>query len=139
MAASKYDFDIEQGSSFTISIVYKNSEQLPVDLTGWCARLTWRTDDNKVSVFSSDNLDNNLYKFFIDGINGKLTLMIPAVTTNSFTYNSAKYDLELQSPNDLYNGGGKYTTRILFGVINFVRRYSREQSALDCDLWATSI
>ena len=60
--------------------------------------------------------------------------MIPAVTTNSFTYNSAKYDLELQSPNDLYNGGGKYTTRILFGVINFVRRYSREQSALDCDL-----
>lgn len=134
MAASKYDFDIEQSSSFTISIIYKDSEQNPVNLTGWCARLTWRTDANKVSVFSSDNLDNNLYKFFLDGVNGKITLMFPASTTNAFTANSAKYDLELQSPNDIYSGGGKYTTRILFGVINFVRRYSREQSALDCDL-----
>lgn len=134
MAASKYDFDIEQSSSFTISIIYKDAEQNPVNLTGWCARLTWRTDDNKVSVFSSDNLDNNLYKFFLDGVNGKITLMFPVSTTNSFTANSAKYDLELQSPNDIYSGGGKYTTRILFGVINFVRRYSREQSALDCDL-----
>lgn len=133
MAASKYDFDIEQGSSFTISIIYKDIEQNVVDLTGWCARLTWRTDDNKTQVFSSENLDNSQYKFFIDGPNGKLTLMIPSSKTNSFNFNSAKYDLELQSPDDLYNGGGKYTTRILFGVVHLMKRNSRDPNKLNCN------
>lgn len=133
MAASKYDFDIEQGSSFTISIVYKDAEQNVVNLTDWCARLIWRTDDNKTQAFSTENLDNSQYKFFIDGPNGKLTLMIPSTTTNSFNFNSAKYDLELQSPNDLYAGGGKYTARILFGVINLMKRNSRDPNKLDCN------
>jgi hypothetical protein len=132
MAATKYDFDIEKGSSFRISIVYKDSEGTPVDLTDWCARLVWKTNLNVVQSFSTENLDLNLYKFFIDGPNAKITLMIPAHTANSFTFKTAKYDLELQSPDDLYAGGGKFTTRILFGVINLVQRYSGTENSLDC-------
>ena len=106
MAASKYDFTIEQGSSFKISLIYKDNGGNPIDLTGWCARLVWKTNTNITQTFSSDNIDHNVYKFIIDDINGKLTLMIPSSTTNSFNFNTAKYDLELQSPDELYSGGG---------------------------------
>ena len=132
MAASKYDFAIEQGTSFKISLIYKDSNGNPINLTNWCARLICRTNTNTTLTFSSDNLDHGVYKFIIDDIAGKLTLMIPAVTTNSFNFNTAKYDLELQSPDDLYDGGGKYTVRLLFGIINIVKRFSQSSTALDC-------
>jgi hypothetical protein len=132
MAASKYDFTIEQGSSFKISLIYKDNGGNPVNLTGWCARLIWKTNTNITQTFSSDNIDHNVYKFTIDDPNGKLTLMMPSSTTNSFNFNTAKYDLELQSPDDLYAGGGKYTTRLLFGTVNIVKRFSQAQQPLNC-------
>lgn len=132
MAASKYDFAIEQGTSFKISLIYKDANSIPIDLTNWCARLIWKTNTNITQVFTSENTDYNVYKFIIDEPNGKLTLMLPAETTNSFNFTTAKYDLELQSPDDLYSGGGKYTTRLLFGIINIVKRYSQSNNQLDC-------
>jgi hypothetical protein len=132
MAASKYDFSIEQGSSFTISLIYKDENGNPVDLTDWCARLTWKTNTNNTQIFSSLNNDYSVYKFIIEGTIGKITLQFPATTTNSFVFNTAKYDLELQSPEDLYVGGGKYTTRLLFGTINIVKRFSQSSEPLDC-------
>jgi hypothetical protein len=133
MAASKYDFAIEQGTSFKISLIYKDADGNPVNLTNWCARLIWKTNTNMTQVFSSDSTDYGVYKFIIDPIVGKLTLMIPSVTTNSFAFNSAKYDLELQSPDDLYGGGGKYTTRLLFGTVSIVKRFSQSTSQLECN------
>ena len=132
MAASKYDFAIEQGTSFKLSLIYKDANGTPINLTGWCARLVWKTNTNNLQIFSSDNIDHSVYKFIIDDPNGKLTLMLPASTTNSFNFNTAKYDLELQSPDDIYAGGGKYTTRLLFGTINIVKRFSQAPSSLEC-------
>jgi hypothetical protein len=134
MAASKYDFTIEQGSSFKISLIYKDNGGNPVNLTGWCARLIWKTNTNITQTFSSDNIDHNVYKFTIDDVQGKLTLMMPSSTTNSFNFNTAKYDLELQSPDDLYAGGGKFTTRLLFGTVSVTKRFSQSSQALDCNL-----
>jgi hypothetical protein len=132
MAASKYDFAIEQGTSFKISLVYKDSNGNPINLTNWCARLIWKTNTNASQTFSSQNNNDSLYKFTIDGINGKLTLMIPASVTNTYTFSMAKYDLELQSPDDLYTSGGKYTIRLLFGTISFVKRFSQSSTQLVC-------
>ncbi len=132
MAASKYDFAIEQGTSFKISLIYKDQNSAPINLTGWCARIVWKTNTGSTQIFSSDNIDYSVYKFVIDEANGKLTLMFPASTTNSFNFNTAKYDLELQSPDDIYSGGGKYTTRLLFGTINIVKRFSQSSTPLDC-------
>lgn len=132
MAASKYDFSIEQGTSFKLSLIYKDQNGNPVDLTNWCARLVWKTNTNISQTFSSTNIDISVYKFTIDPLAGKLTLMIPANTTNGFNFNTAKYDLELQSPDDLYSGGGKYTTRLLFGTINIVKRFSQSAQILSC-------
>jgi hypothetical protein len=132
MAASKYDFTIEQGTSFKFSLIYKDSNNVPIDLTGWCARLSLKSNKNTTHIFSTLNLDHSTYKFSIDEPNGKITLLIPANTTNMFNFNIANYDLELQSPDDLYDGGGKYTVRLLYGQINIVPRYSQNSTVLDC-------
>lgn len=138
MAASKYDFAMEQGSSFKLSIVYKDSSGTPINLTNYCARLTWKTDTGVIQIFSSDNTtDQALYKFIIDDAEGKLTFMIPSHATNQFNFSIAKYDFELQSNDSFYgdgsvNQGGKHTTRILFGTINLVKRYSQSSSNLEC-------
>jgi len=36
MAASKYDFSIEQSSSFRLSIVHRNDSGNPINMTGYC-------------------------------------------------------------------------------------------------------
>jgi hypothetical protein len=132
MAASKYDFKIEQGSSFKFSLIYKDADNNPVDLTDWCARLTWKTNTGTTQIFSTENLDYTLYKFTIDPLNGKITFLLPASTTNNFNFTTSKYDLELSSPDDLYSGGGKYTVRILYGTILIVKRFSQSNNTLEC-------
>ena len=131
MSAGKYDFSIEQGSSFTLSFIYKNENNNPVDLTGWCARLIWKTNTGTIETFSTETI-NASYRFDIDEPNGELVLQFPASVTNNFNFNSAKYDLELQSDDDLYNNGGKYTTRILYGTITLIKRFSQTNTVLEC-------
>lgn len=132
MAAAKYDFNIEQGSSFKLSMVYKDENGNPIDLTNWCARLTWKTNTNIIQIFSTENIDHSEYKFMIEPQIGKLSFLLPASTTNSFIFNSAKYDLELQSDDDLYGGGGKHIIRLLSGTINIVKRFSQSTDLLEC-------
>lgn len=132
MAATKYDFSIEQGTSFRMSITYQDSNKQPINITNHCARLVWTTDTGTTHVFSSDNTDNSLYKFYIDGETGKITLMLPASITNAFNFSTAKYDLELKSDQDLYEGGGKQIARLLFGNITLIKRNSRDTTEINC-------
>lgn len=133
MGASQYNFSIEQGSSFRMSLIYKDSNGDPIDITDWCARLTWRTSANATQTFSSDNIDKSVYNFNIEGSLGKINLLFPAGTTNGFDFNTAKYDLELQSDKDHYNQGGKYTIRLLYGTVTVNKRYSKSEDALECN------
>lgn len=55
MAAGKYDFFIEQGSSFQTNFVYKDKNKNAVDLTNWCARLVWKTNDVSTNNIYSVN------------------------------------------------------------------------------------
>jgi hypothetical protein len=132
MPASKYDFSIEQGTSFKLSLIYKDSNKNPIDITDWCARLIWSTEEGVTQVFSTSNTDYSIYKFDITGPEGKLLLQIPANTTNSFTFNKAKYDLELESQDDMYAGGGKEIIRLVFGTVKITHRYSENNTLLDC-------
>jgi len=132
MSASRYDFAIEQGSTFKLSLVYKNATKEPIDLTGWCARLTWKDNKGHIYEFISTNTDYNSYKLSIDGINGKIDLIIPASTTNQYLFSNAKYDLELLSPDPLVAGTGQYVTRILYGDIKIVKRYTQSTNEMSC-------
>lgn len=132
MPASKYDFPIEQGTSFKLALTYKDANKVPINISNWCARLIWTTEEGAVQVFSTTNTDHSIYKFEIIGPEGKLLLQIPANTTNQFTFDKAKYDLELESHYDLYTGGGKETIRLVFGTVKIIHRFSENNSLLDC-------
>jgi hypothetical protein len=133
MSATKYNFNIEQGSSFRLSLVYKDSSGNAMDLTNWCARLVWYTDTKNTQTFTTTNLDYTIYKFTIDPIFGKLTLLMPPETTNALNFDTAKYDLELQSDYSLYNGSGNDVIRLLYGTINVLKRFSKTEDVLDCN------
>lgn len=132
MSALEYNFEIEQGSSFKLTLVYKDKDGNVIDLTDWCARLIWTTQAGAVQTFSTTNTDFGIYKFELVGAEGKLNLMIPAEMTNSYTFDWAKYDLELQSDKEMYSGGGKNTIRILYGVITLLKRNSGSYDNLEC-------
>jgi hypothetical protein len=131
MAAGKYDFSIEQGSSYSVTFTYNDADNNPVDLTNWCARISWLTNDGNTQVFTSENTDPSLYNLTC-GPSGEVVFQIPATVTNGYTFNSAKYDLELESPTDLYTGGGNIVVRVLYGKITLVKRYSLYTSNLEC-------
>lgn len=132
MAAIKYDLSIEQGSSFQESFVYRDQNQQIINITNWCARLTLTTNDGNLYTFTTENTDLSLYKMSIDGPNGKIVLSIPASTTNQFNFYTGKYDLELQSDQELYAGGGKTVVRSHYGVVVIVKRYGGANTALEC-------
>lgn len=142
MSAAQYNFSIEQGSSFRLALTYKDSQENIIDITNWCARLVMTTQYKElakknlstVKMYSTTNIDYSLYKFYIDGPNGKIVLLLPSDVTNSFDFDTAKYDLELQSPDDFYNNGGNYTIRLLYGVITIHKRYSESETSLDCQV-----
>tara|TARA_B100001778_G_scaffold330300_1_gene332562 strand:- start:2891 stop:3295 length:405 start_codon:yes stop_codon:yes gene_type:complete len=133
MGASLYNFEIEQGSSFKMSLIYKDSAGAVIDLTDWCARLIWKTSANATQTFDSSNTNKTSYDFNIEGPLGKINLLFPAGTTNGFDFNTAKYDLELQSDEDHYNQGGKYVIRLLYGTVTIQKRYSKSSTALECN------
>jgi hypothetical protein len=133
MSASLYDFSIEKGSSYTLTIKIKDSSKQTVPLTNYCARLCWQTNNGVTQEFYTSDTPNSNYKFFIDAPNGSINLMLSANFTNSLSFLNAKYDLELEYPSDLYSGGGKIIDRILFGTIKLVKRFSNSSTIMDCN------
>jgi len=111
MSATKHDFPIEQGSSFKLQLIYKDQNNNPIDLTDYCARLTWTTNSGETSIFTTENMDLSLYSFTIDGPNGTLVLMLPASKTNTLNFDIAQYDLEIQT---------------------LIKRYSQTNTLLQC-------
>ena len=136
MAAAEYSFTIEKGTAFVIAFEYKNDNNSPINLTNWCARIRWIEDQAESPVVRTftTSVRNNTYEFTLDPLNGKLILKIPASETAQYTFGSARYDLELQEPNDLYSGGGKKVFRILQGTITLISRNVPGIDAFQCDI-----
>ena len=132
MAASKYDFIIEQGSSYRLSLVYKDDQDNIIPLTDYCARLVWKTNSGSTQTFHTTDAPNSDYKFYLDEAEGRIVLLLSADFTNSLVFGSAKYDLELKSPQDLYAEGGKYTIRLLYGTITISKRFSQTTDNMSC-------
>jgi hypothetical protein len=132
MAASRYDFSIEKGSTFSLVLKYKDQNGDPIDLTDWCARLTMTTSENNIITYSTDNVDLAVYNFTINDPIGTIAWLLPATTTETFTFSLARYDLELESPDEIYPSGGKNICRILYGTIDIIERYSETNTTMDC-------
>jgi hypothetical protein len=128
MAAGRYSFVIEQGSTVNFEIQYKDSNNLPVDLTGYNGKMMIRSsyaDSNPITyavLSSSLAADGTGLNF--SGSNGdtpptsgSIGIIISAVSSSNFTFNTALYDLEITS--------GSIVTRILEGQVSISKEVTR--------------
>ena len=135
MPAADYNFSIEKGTAFVIAFEYRDDMNVPVNITNWCARIRWIEDqDTPITRTFITNTRSSEYEFTIDPLIGKVLLKIPAAQTALYSFGSARYDFELQEPNDLYSGGGKKVFRILQGSVSLISRNVPGTDAFECNI-----
>ncbi len=128
MAAGKYSFAIEQGTTVQFEIQYKDSSNQPVDLAGHTARMQIKPDyaDNTDTLYvnlatppTADGTGLNMSGS--NGItpiqSGSIGIYISAASSSAFTFNEARYDLEVVS--------GSVVTRILEGCVKLRKEVTR--------------
>jgi len=122
MPAGKYSFTIEQGTTHTFTVVKKDPENTPANLTGYSAKLQIRPDfaDNTTTVYTtlSSSLDPDGSGLTIDPVSGSIRVLISAEKTENFNFDSGIYDLELYS--------GSFVERLLEGKVKISREVTRE-------------
>ena len=122
MAAGKYSFVIEQGTTTNFNILYQDSNKEYIDLTGYAARMQLRPNVNSSTVYlqlsSSLNPDGT-------GItvnpSGSINIYISSCTSSMLTFDQAVYDLEI------YSGSGAcpYVIRLLEGNVKLSKEVTR--------------
>ena len=124
MAAGKYSFVIEQGSTFELELQYKDSTGTAVSLVGYSGRMQIRPSVTSATVYlalsSSLQADGTGINF--SGSNGttpptsgSIGILISAVSSSALSFDQAVYDLEIVS--------GSIVTRL---IIRFVKKRIRE-------------
>ena len=125
MAAGKYSFAIEQGSTVDFEIAYKDSNGDPIDLTDYQARMQIRpskgSDTTIITLSSSlDGDGTGLNMSGSDGINpptsGTIGIFISANTSSLFTFNEAVYDLEIVT-----GSANPIVTRLIEGNVRLIK------------------
>jgi hypothetical protein len=129
MSAGRYSFTIEQGTTFQLELIYKDSNQTPVDLTGYSGRMQIRptVDSNTVylTLSSSLNADGTGLNFSgSSGTNpptsGSIGIYIASCTSSLLNFTNAYYDLEI------YSGSScPYTVRLIEGQVQLSKEVTR--------------
>ncbi len=120
MATSTYDFTddkaILQGATFSKTIVWKDSNEVAVNLTGYSARMQVRKNINSPDVIVELSTSNG--SIALGGSAGTVTLSLSAVQTSAIAAKAGVYDLELTSADGT-------VTRLLSGIIEFSKEVTR--------------
>ena len=118
MAAGKYSFIIEQGSTYQSELIYKDSAGEPIDLTDYSARMQIRPSPGSTTLYLtlSSSLGPDGSGLNLNGLNGStpktsgsIGIIISAYSSSLLTFDQAAYDLELYS--------GSFVTRIIEGRV----------------------
>ncbi len=128
MAAGKYSFTIEQGTTLDFEIQYKDPNSLPINLTGYSGKMQIRSnfaDNNPVTYATlSSSLAADGTGLNFSGSNGStpptsgsIGIYISAASSSVFNFQTARYDLEISS--------GDTVTRILEGQITLSKEVTR--------------
>ena len=128
MAAGKYSFIIEQGSTVDFEIQYKDSSGNPINLTDYSGKIMIRSnyaDQNPttyITLSSSLAADGTGLNFSgSNGItpptSGSIGIYISAASSSVFIFSTARYDLEIAS--------GSIVTRILEGQVSLSQEVTR--------------
>jgi hypothetical protein len=126
MAAGKYSFTIEQGSTVDFSIIYKDSTGAPVDLTFFESKMQIRpfagSSEVIVTLSSSLNGDGTGLNM-TNAASGAIGIYIASCTSSMFDFTEASYDLDIISG----SGACPYVNRILEGKV----KLSKEVTVLN--------
>jgi hypothetical protein len=128
MAAGKYNFTVEQGTTIDFEIQYKDSNNIPIDLTGYSGRMMIRSNfaDNSPTTYltlsSSRNSDGTGLNFSGSRstnppASGSIGIYIASCTSSALTFITARYDLEIYSGSNC-----PYTVRLLEGQVNLSKQ-----------------
>jgi len=121
MSAGRYSFTIEQGATLDFELAYKDSDNNPVDLTGYQGRMQLRpsagSDIKYITLSSSLAADRTGLNFSgSDGLNpptsGTIGIFISAESSSLLNFNEAVYDLELATGSEF-----PIVTRLLEGQV----------------------
>ena len=100
MTAVNYNIICEQGATFKRNILYKSDNNLPINLTGYTARMQVRNDYSSPTFIIELTTENG--RIALGGVNGTIDLTIPANLTTLFIAGVYIYDLELINNSDVY-------------------------------------
>jgi hypothetical protein len=128
MAAGRYSFTIEQGSTLNFELQYKNSSGSAINLSGYGGKMQIKSNyaDNSPTIYLalSSSLQPDGTGLNFSGSNGStptasgsIGVFISAATSSLLTFDTALYDLEIAS--------GSIVTRILEGQVKLSKEVTR--------------
>jgi hypothetical protein len=133
MAAGKYNFTVEQGTTVDFAVNYKDSESNPIDISGYQARMQLRPEKGSSILYLtlSSSLDSTYTGLNLSGSggssastppsSGSIGVYISAVSSSMLDFEKAFYDLEL-----VYGSGNTATvTRVLEGTITLNKEVTK--------------
>lgn len=106
--ASRYDLLINQGADFLQIFTWKGSDGVPINLSGYTARMMIKNspeDDTALVTLTTEN-----GRIALGGALGTITLSLNSTVTAALDFTKALYDLELVS-------GGGFVTRLIGGAV----------------------
>ena len=95
MSAGKHNLLVEQGATFSESVVYKTDSGDAVDLTGFTARLMLRTSYSAAEASLSLTSENG--GLTITPESGQIDILITDAQTSSLASGVYVYDLEIDN------------------------------------------
>jgi hypothetical protein len=113
---ANYNLVIYQGANLSQVFTWQDSNQTPVNLTGYTARMQARTSIEAPTPFI--DLTNANGGVTLGGSAGTVTVTMTATQTAAITETVGIYDLELVSP-------GGIVTRFLQGTVVISREVTR--------------
>lgn len=116
MAAGKYSFIIEQGSTVNFTIIYADANGDPIDISQYSSKMQIRpypgSTDVIVTLSSSLNSDGTGLNM-TNAASGAIGIYIASCTSSMFNFAEASYDLDIVSG----SGNCPYVNRILEGKV----------------------
>jgi hypothetical protein len=112
MPAAQYDFTVEQGTTVVKAFIWKDSEGVPVDLTGYTARMHLRK-----------KLTTQHDRITLGGLTGRIEVTFEATDTIDLTDKRFVYDLELVRPQP---GRPDYVKRLVQGRVSLSLEVTRD-------------
>lgn len=121
MASSVYNFEMNQGSDYTIPLRLQDSTGTAINLSGYSARMQLRRTAGACAAIDELSSDGDDARILIEAEEGRLKLRFPNAVTEKYPAASLVYDVEIKSPSgDI--------TRILQGAITVSAEVTRDNA-----------